>query len=160
MLSPSARLLISRIGDPQSALQSGFSLRAVEATPDGQGSYDVEVPTIGRYCLRGGKPAFSYDERWVVLHHYVEDTNEDAIALGFAGQNDPGFEEYAQKGAANVHLVELATGAVIRATNMGPGEYALFPYFRNDGWLYFTVRRPHTGSEVIVASDAALVAAR
>lgn len=156
-LSPSARLVLSRVAG-QDARQNGYSLRRVDAVPDGQGSYDVEAPTIGRYCINGGKPAFSFDERWVVVHRYVENSNDDAIGLGFAGKNDPNFAPYTQEGAANVWLVELATNRQIRLTHMAPGQYALFPSFRSDGWIYFVVREPGAGGETIVASDGALVA--
>jgi hypothetical protein len=40
---------------------------------------------------------------------------------------------------------------------MNPGQYALFPHFRSDGWIYFVVRTVDSQDEVIVASDAALV---
>jgi hypothetical protein len=40
---------------------------------------------------------------------------------------------------------------------MQPGQYALFPHFRSDGWIYFMVRTLGTENEHIVASDAALV---
>lgn len=156
-LSHSARLLLSRVAGPQGR-QNGYSLRRVDATPDGQGSYDVEIPVVGRYCIDGGKPAFSFDERWVVLHRYVEPTNEDAQELGFTGVADPGFAPYLEEGAANVWLLELATNRQIRVTDMSPGQYALFPSFRSDGWIYFVVRQPGTQGEAIVASDAALVA--
>lgn len=39
---------------------------------------------------------------------------------------------------------------------MQPGQYALFPHFRSDGWIYFIVRTQNTSTEHIVASDAAL----
>jgi hypothetical protein len=39
---------------------------------------------------------------------------------------------------------------------MQPGQRALFPHFRSDGWLYFLVR-DRTLPERIVASDAGLV---
>lgn len=156
-LSPSARLVLSRVAGVN-ARQNGYSLRRVEATPDGQGSYDVEVPAIGRYCFNGGKPAFSFDERWVVVHRYVENSNDDAIGLGFAGKNDPSFAPYTTQGASNIWLLELATNRQIRLTHMAPGQYALFPSFRSDGWIYFVVREPGTEGETIVASDGALVA--
>jgi hypothetical protein len=38
-----------------------------------------------------------------------------------------------------------------------PGQYALFPHFRSDGWIYFVVRTI-TGEEYIAASNAALTA--
>ncbi len=157
VLSPSARLLISRIAGPSND-QNGYTMRRVDATPDGAGSYDVVAPIVARYCLTGGKPAFSYDERWMVIHHYVEDTDADAQALGFVNRQDAGFTPYRQQGAANIYLVELTTGQATRITSMSPGQYALFPYFRSDGWIYFQVRVIDTTPEYVVASDAALVA--
>ena len=56
-----------------------------------------------------------------------------------------------------MYLIDLATGTRTRITNMGPGQYALFPHFRSDGWIYFIVRSPSSASETFVASDAALL---
>lgn len=153
VLSPSARLVISRVEGPSSE-QLGFVLRQVNATPVGA-TYDIEVPEVARYCVSGGKPAFSYDERWVVFHRYV--TNADAVDLGFTGPNDPGFAPYREQGAANAFLMELATGEITRISNVHPGQYALFPHFRSDGWIYADVRDPGAGREYMVASDAALL---
>jgi hypothetical protein len=154
VLSPSTRLVISRVAGPQSK-QLGFVLRKVNATPNGT-SYDIAAPEIARYCTSGGKPGFSYDERWVVIHHYV--TAADAVALGYTGPADPAFAPYLTQGAANVYLLELATGALTRITHMKPGQYALFPHFRSDGWIYANVRDRTTNREYMVASDAALLA--
>ena len=38
------------------------------------------------------------------------------------------------------------------------GQYALFPHFRSDGWIYATIRDANTKHEYMVASDAALLA--
>jgi hypothetical protein len=156
VLSPSARLVISRVAGPNDR-QLGFVLRKVVATPSGS-SYTIQVPEVARYCLSGGKPGFSYDERWLVYHHYVSNTDADAQDLGFANAQDPGFQPYRTQGAANVYLLELATGAVARITHMQPGQYALFPHFRSDGWIYAVIRDNQTNHEYMVASDAALIA--
>lgn len=156
VMSPSGRLLISRVagGGWQ---QNGFRLRRVDATPNGS-SYDVAIPEIARYCINGGKPGFSFDERWVVFHKYIDSNDEnDAQSLGFTGTSDPGFQAYAASGVANVYLLDLVTGISRRVTHMQPGQYALFPHFRSDGWIYFMVRTLGTENEHIVASDAALV---
>jgi hypothetical protein len=151
IMSPSSRLLMGRVAKSGWA-QDGFRMRRVDATPAGNG-YDVEVPEIARYCINGGKPAVSYDERWAVLHRYVEDS--DAVELGFSGSADPAFQAYQQSGAANIYLLDLLTGITRRVTHMKPGQYALFPHFRSDGWIYFVVRQM-SDVEYIVASDAAL----
>ncbi len=156
VLSPSARLVISRVAGPNDT-QLGFVLRKVAATPVGA-SYSIAIPEIARYCVRGGKPGFSYDERWIVYHRYVSPTDVDAIELGFPNAAAAGFQPYRTQGAANVYLLELATGVSVRITNMGPGQYALFPHFRSDGWIYAAVRDPAAGHEYMVASDAALIA--
>jgi hypothetical protein len=156
IISPSARLLVSRVSGSNGS-QSGFILRKLVATKNGA-TYTVNTPEIARYCLRGGKPAISFDERWMVFHHYVE--AGDWQALGYASATDAGFvalRDSQTGGAANVFLMELTTGSVRRITTMQPGQYALYPHFRNDGWIYFLVRDRNRNFEWIAASNAALV---
>jgi hypothetical protein len=123
------------------------------ALPTG-GATTANAPELARYCVTGGKPAFSYDERFAVFHRYV--TADDAVDLGFASAADPGFAPYLARGAANAFLLDLATGAVRRITNLGPGQYAVSPHFRSDGWIYLDVRDPAADREYVIASDAAL----
>ncbi|NVB84487.1 MAG: hypothetical protein HOV81_39295 [Kofleriaceae bacterium] len=155
-LSPSAKLVMTRVAGPGSK-QLGYVLRKVVATPSGS-TYTISAPEIARYCLSGGKPGFSYDERWIAFHHYVTNTNADAQALGFTGTSDPGFTPYKTQGAANIYLMDLRTGVPVRITNMAPGQYALFPHFRSDGWIYAQVRDTVADHEYTIASDAALLA--
>ncbi len=54
-------------------------------------------------------------------------------------------------------MLDLLTGVSTRVTTMGPGQYALYPHFRNDGWIYFLVRTLGTTNETVVASDAAFL---
>ncbi|MBK9034142.1 MAG: hypothetical protein IPL61_23255 [Myxococcales bacterium] len=152
VISPSARLLVSRVS--AGAGQSLYLMRKIVATPNGTG-YDVQVPEIARYCVRGAKPALSYDERWMTWEHYVE--ANDWQALGYSSATDPGFTALRASGAANVYVMDIATGAIQRVTTMQPGQYALYPHFRSDGWLYYLVRDNTRGREYVVASDAALV---
>ncbi|MBS1118245.1 MAG: putative glycoside hydrolase [Deltaproteobacteria bacterium] len=154
VLSPSARMIISRVAGPNDR-QLGFVLRKVNATMSGA-SYTVTAPEVARYCVSGGKPAFSFDERWIAYHHYV--TAADAVELGFTDAADPAFQPYLTSGAANVYLLELATGETKRITNVAPGQYALYPHFRSDGWIYAQIRDTNTNHEYMVASDAALIA--
>ncbi len=154
VLSPSATLELTRVSDPNSK-QIGYVLHQITATL-ANNVYSVQAPEIARYCLSGGKPGFSYDERWVVYHHYV--TAADAVSLGFTSASDPGFTPYLTKGAANIYLMDLATGVPKRITNMQPGQYALMPHFRSDGWIYADVRDDNATKEYFIASDAALVA--
>lgn len=152
VLSPSAKLVVTRVAGPND-VQLGYVLRKVNATQTGM-TYSITAPEIARYCVSGGKPGFSYDERWMIYHHYI--TPDDAVSLGYTGPADPGFAQYLTKGAANLYLLELATGVSTRITNMPPGQYALFPHFRSDGWIYAVVRDTNANHEYMVASDAAL----
>jgi hypothetical protein len=131
-LSPSARLEVTRVSGPNDK-QLGFVLHKVVATPAGP-SYTITTPEIARYCISGGKPGFSYDERWIAFHHY--ETN----------------------GSANLYLMDLRDGNPIRISNMSPGQYALYPHFRSDGWIYAQVRDLNSGHEYTIATDAALLA--
>jgi hypothetical protein len=152
VLSPSTKLVISRFGNENEHL--GYTLRRLDATPTGS-SYAVSTPEIARYCVKGAKPAISFDEKFFVIHHYVGPN--DYAELGFSSANDPTFKELLQKGTSNIYLVSLATGDKTRITNMKPGQYAIFPHWRSDGWIYFLVRDKNTNKEYAVASDAALV---
>jgi hypothetical protein len=164
MLSPSGRLLVTRVKglersvvvDGQNitrAEQSGYSLMLVTTTGAAE-TNAVTLAEVGRICAQGGKPAISYDERWMVLHHYV--TDDDATALGFSGVGDPGFASYRELGASNLVLVDLLDGSSRTITRMGAGQYALFPHFRSDGWIYFVVRTLDR-EEYFAASDAAVL---
>jgi hypothetical protein len=152
VLAHSGRLTMSRLAGPNDR-QVGYVLRKVNATFNGT-NYQITAPEVARYCVTGGKGGFSYDERWYVYHHYIGD--DDAVELGFSGPADPGFAEYRTRGAANLYLLDLATGTTRRITNMQPGQYALFPHFRSDGWIYAQVRQTSAGREYTIATDAAL----
>jgi hypothetical protein len=164
MLSPSGRLLVTRVKGKErvitvggteivTAEQSGYALHLIETTQSG-GSWTASLHDVGRLCVNGSKPVLSYDERWMVYHHYV--TAADAPELGFDSASAPGFRGYAERGASNIYLVDLLSGESQRITNTAPGQYALFPHFRSDGWIYFVVRTLDT-EEYFAASDAALV---
>jgi hypothetical protein len=151
VLSPSTKLVVSRFGNETGQL--GYVLRRVDATPSG-GSYTISAPEIGRYCLKGAKPAISFDEKYMVVHHYVGPA--DYAEYGFASASDPAFQAMLTQGTSNIFLLDLTSGAVTRITNMHAGQYALYPHFRSDGWIYFLVRDKNTNHEYAVASDAAL----
>jgi len=155
VISPSATLEITRLGNANTGVQLGYVLHKVNITGTAP-TYSITTPEIARYCITGGKPAFSYDERWIVYHHYVQNTTADAIDLGFTATTDAGFQAYITQGAANIYLMDLATGTPVRITNMKPGQYALMPHFRSDGWIYANVRDTTNGHEYFIAHDAAL----
>jgi hypothetical protein len=160
VLSPSGGLLVTRTkaavaeNAVDHGYQGGYALYRVSAsgTP---GNETATLSDVGHICVQGSKATFSYDERWMVFHHYVGAS--DATELGFTGPDDPGFADYAQSGSSNLYLVDLTTGVSKRITNMPAGQYALFPHFRSDGWIYFAVRSTIDESEYFAASDAALV---
>ena len=115
----------------------------------------MSTPEIARYCIKGAKPAISFDEKFFVIHHYVGAA--DYAELGFSSANDPTFQQMITKGTSNLYLVNIVTGAKQRITNMKPGQYALYPHWRSDGWIYFLVRDKNTNKEYAAASDAALL---
>ena len=75
--------------------------------------------------------------------------------------SDPGFARYRSQGVANVYIIDLTTGERTRLTNMQPGQAALFPHFRSDGWIYFMAMGAigAGGGERVMATNAALVLA-
>ena len=59
--------------------------------------------------------------------------------------------------SSNVYIYDLVTKRKFRITFMNAGQYALYPHFRSDGWLYFLVRDVNKPtSDYLVASDVAL----
>lgn len=151
-LSTTTKLLVSRINGGNGS-QVGFLMREMIATRNGN-SYIVDTPEIARYCLRGGKPALSLDDRWMVYHHYVE--ANDWMALGYPAADDPAWLALRARGASNIYLLDLLSGVSHRITTMNQGQYALYPFFRSDGWIYFLIRDIERNREYVVASDAAL----
>jgi hypothetical protein len=149
VLSPAGGMIVSRVNG--SGTQAGYRLRQVDASWNGS-SYDITTPLVATYCVKGAKPAISFDERWMVVHHYI--TDADATELGFTGPSDPGWAPYHAQGSADIYLIDLLTGTETRVTRMGPGQFALYPHFRSDGWIYFVTKGPE--GEHIIASDAAL----
>jgi hypothetical protein len=152
VLSPSTQLAISRLAGPD-----GEQLGYVRPQADATARRSPRRGGRALLCVKGAKPAISFDERYAVLHHYVEDG--DFAELGFASASGR-FVALRDKGAANMFVVDLTTGVRTRVTSMKPGQYALFPHFRSDGWVYFLVKDDNTGKDLIVASDAALVLAQ
>jgi hypothetical protein len=128
VLSPSSRLVASRLSGPEGK-SAGYVIRKVSATKFSS-SYAINIDKqVATICQSGAKPNFSFDERFVVTHHYEGDR-------------------------ANLLLFDLRTGSHTQITNMPSGKYAQFPHFRTDGWIYFLVTGG--GDEHIAASDAAI----
>lgn len=110
------------------------------------GHYRFDMTTIGNVCLKGNKANFSFDERFLSTHHYNEP--ED-----FGDSADPA---YLEKGSADIIVIDFITGKKQVVTKMGPGQFALYPHFRSDGWLYFLVVDHETGKYYTAASDWAI----
>jgi hypothetical protein len=128
VLSPSARLVVSRLaGADGNAL--GFVLRRVNATRFGE-SYQVDIDQkLATICMPGAKANISFDERFLVTHHYHD-------------------------GKSDILLYDLATGTESQITDVPVGTEARYPHFRSDGWIYFLVDAG--GVETVAASDAAI----
>ncbi len=92
--------------------------------------------------MRGAKPSFSFDERFLVTHLYVDPNAADGAGL--------------PDGSSNIVLADLATGKRVRLTQMKANQYALYPHVRADGWVYFLVRDIGAGTEYMAATDAAI----
>ncbi|MEZ4366401.1 MAG: PPC domain-containing protein [Kofleriaceae bacterium] len=150
VISPSTKLVVSRIAGAGGE-QQGYALRRITLTPSGS-QYSVSATPIATYCERGAKPSISFDERFMVIHHYVDAGDYADLGASAAEQ-----AEYASKGSSNLYVIDLVTGTKTRVTKMKPGQFALFPHFRSDNWIYFLVRDANTDKEYAVASDAALV---
>ncbi len=132
VLSPSSRMVASRLAGP-GGTGLGYVVREVSATPVGD-SYVVDTGReLATVCMPGAKANISFDERFMVTHHY-------------------------ENGTANIHLVDLSDGRRYAVTDMGSSGRALFPHFVSNGWIYFLVRDAD-GSEHIAASDAAIAVA-
>jgi hypothetical protein len=128
VLSPSGKMVVSRVAKGDGTAH-GYMLRRVDATPSAD-SYNVDISTAVEFvCMPGAKGNISYDERFMVTHHYENET-------------------------ANIYIVDLLTGAQAQVTNMPAGAKALFPHFVSSGWFYFLVKGD--GNDRVMASDAAL----
>lgn len=140
MLSPSSKLLVARYKG--GAKQGGYRVRAVVSSQTAGGTTTVQTPLRAQICLKGAKAAFSFDERFLATHQYVDRTEPDQATL--------------PQGSSNIVIADLKTGAKVRLTRMAAGQYALYPHFRADGWLYFLVRDMNTNVEYVAATDATL----
>lgn len=143
MMARSGRLLGSRVAGEAGAL--GYAIDRLDAHVDG-GRYSFKLSKLGRVCMKGNKANFSFDERFLATHHYNEPSD-------YGADDDPA---YAQKGSSDVVVADFVTGKKQIVTKMGPGQFALYPHFRSDGWLYFLVVDHDTNKYFVAASDWAV----
>lgn len=144
MMSPTTQLLASRVSGEEG--QVGYSIRKLTTTMEADG-YKMKLDPIGRICIPGGKANFSFDERYLVTHHYLTRKDFDS---------DEAFAPYKDKTAADIYVVDLLDGKTTRVTHMAPGQLALFPHYRSDGWLYFLVRDKNSDKEYYAVSNVTL----
>jgi len=150
-VSSTAKLTSSRLAGLTNyrPAQQGYKIRQITGT-----GASMALKDMATVCLKGGKASFSFDERTLAVHHSVE--KEDAAELGHA---DAAAAEFAPlvRNSSNVYVYDFLKKQKVRVTNMKPGQFALYPHFRADGWLYFVVRDNNTdGKEYLVATDAAI----
>jgi hypothetical protein len=153
-ISPGANFITTRVASEDtmngSHRQVGYRIRSLDPSR-------AESRILGTLCMQGGKVSMSFDERFVVTHHYVN-------AKDFSDLNLPKESSEFQKrvrNSSNVYIFDLLTGHKYRVTFMGPRQFALYPHFRSDGWLYFLVRDMNNSTgEYAVATDVALQIAK
>lgn len=154
-MTASGRLAAGRASNDNTANKhNGYALRYIRQGVDGNGQPTITAERVGRVCMLGGKASFSFNERSLAVHHYV--TTGDFAEHGYASARDPAFVSLVNSGTSNIYLADLITGRKIRITNMLPGQRALFPHFRSDGWLYFLVKSDNESKQYVVGTDAAL----
>lgn len=157
VMSHSNKLLISRLQgevDEDIIRTVGYNLYTLRA---GQGG-EFEKNRVAQLCADGLKGDFSYDDRFFITYSYIRP--EHWRALGYASEMDPEFQKKLETGAANVVLVDLFAKTRKFLTNMGPGQFAYFPHFRSDGWIYFESYDAPSAKRQVIASDAAIQAAK
>jgi hypothetical protein len=141
MLSPSSLLGATRYGASDGSDQVGYRVHAIHATTAG-GTTSIDAPIVAEVCMKGGKASLSFDERFLAAHQYVDTHEPDQASLA--------------DGSSNIVLADLKTGRKVRLTTMHAKQFALYPHFRADGWLYFLIRDMGTGKETLMATDAAI----
>ena len=129
---------ISRFGNEQRATSATCSA-SVNATPNGSVVRRSPTTEIGRYCMQG-REAVHLVRREVLRHPPLRRPGRLRRTSASRRRTTRRSRRCSTKGTANIILVNMVTGVRTRITTMKPGQYALFPHFRSDGWIYFLVR--------------------
>jgi hypothetical protein len=150
MMGRSGKLIGSRWAygaDADGKTATGYAIEKLDYRVV-NGKYRFDMTTAGNVCMKGNKANFSFDERFLTTHHYNEPSD-------FGAADDP---KYLEKGSADIFVVDFVTGKKQKVTKMGPGQFALYPHFRSDGWLYFLVVDQNTSPAkyMVVGSDWAI----
>ena len=140
-IGPSGQLIVGHFSNDQ--LGEGYRVRNIR--PSG-GAVDLSHgEQSGFICMHGEKPTLSFDNRFVVFHHYTDNSPQDTGAVAET---------------ANIFIYDLKTKKGYRVTNMPAKGRAFFPHFRADGWLYFLTKQVDEGgtvTESILATNAAIL---
>ena len=65
---------------------SGYAIEGLEYKIV-DGKYQYELSPLGNFCLPGNKANFSFDERFIATHQYVDHTEPDQTALPEGSSN-------------------------------------------------------------------------
>ena len=142
IFSPSSQILVTRFGATDG--HQGYTLRKINTTVAADGTVGMTANVVGTICGAGAKATMSFDERFVVTHRYATPTAATRADGKPVSHSD-------------IIMTDLVTGETFPITHMGDNQYALYPHFRADGWMYFLVRDFNgAGKETLVATDVAL----
>ncbi len=156
-LAPSNRLLISRFeGRVEGDMKHlGYQLYQLTKNVSSGGLAQYSKNMVGRLCFDGLKVGFSFDDRFIVSYGYIKP--DQFALLGYASAEDPEFQARLREGTSNLFLFDLWTQKLHTLTHMGPGQFALFPHFRSDGWIYFMAYDQKAGQRRLMAIDQAIM---
>lgn len=149
-LSPSNQLLLSVISGADELRRphhGGYHLARFDdfsGLTEGFALDSLPREETAKICVGAGeKPQFSFSERFLAFHRY----QQESVVNG-----DP------TQGSSDIYLVDLLKDLQPQAvTRMGPGQYAQFPHFRSDGWMYFVVRDTIQRKSFLMASNIAVL---
>jgi hypothetical protein len=146
-LSPSDKLAIGTVSAAtadKKARHGGYRIVRTDAPSIATGSLPSSLSDTNTAMLcvgAGEKPQVSFDERYVVYYSYEK--HADLVK--------------AAQSSSNLYVIDLlGDGKPVQLTNLPKGQFAQFPHFRSDGWLYFDLYNSSTGVREIVATDAVL----
>lgn len=125
----------------------GYNIRFIDKLFNDSDAYKQdEDATRSTICLKGNKASMSYDDRFLVTHHFTDEKDSPEMA----------------RRSSDIYIYDLLKKRSAKITNMPKGYFALFPHFRGDGWIYFLVRHrlyadsQNQSKDFIMATDAGL----
>lgn len=152
VLSHSNQLGMSRLQAERDGVVRTKGFKLYKFAKNSQGRYTKT--DLAQLCGEGLKGDFSFDERFYVTYSYVR--ADQWKYFGYKSANDPAFVAKLRTGSADLFLHDLYAKKSYALTNMGADQYALFPHFRGDNWIYFEVYDRNTRKRSVVATDAAI----